>query len=45
MVPSGYPRIAKSLKNAGYKPIEVELSEFEGDGGVSCLSAPVCKRI
>jgi len=46
MIPSGYPRTAKNLKNAGYRPIEVDLSEFcKGDGGVSCLSAPVYKTL
>jgi len=44
LIPSGYPQTAKNLKGAGYKPIETDLSEFyKGDGGVSCLSAPVYK--
>jgi dimethylargininase len=44
MIPAGYPRTAKNLKDAGYEPIETDLSEFyKGDGGVSCLSAPVYK--
>jgi len=42
LIPSGYPETARNLKSAGYKPIETDLSEFwKGDGGVSCLSAPV----
>jgi dimethylargininase len=46
MIPSGYPNTSKNLKNAGYKPVEVDLSEFyKGDGGVSCLSAPVYKSL
>jgi len=44
LIPSGYPQTAKHLTGAGYKPIETNLSEFyKGDGGVSCLSAPVYK--
>lgn len=46
LLPSGYPRTVKNLKDAGYKPIETDLSEFyKGDGGVSCLSAPVHKNL
>jgi dimethylargininase len=42
MIPSGYPDTARKLRGAGYKPIEVEMSEFhKGDGGVTCLSSPV----
>ena len=42
MIPSGFPQTARNLRSAGYKPIETDLSEFwKGDGGVSCLSAPV----
>jgi len=44
LIPSGYPETTKNLKSAGYKPIETDLSEFyKGDGGVSCMSAPVYK--
>jgi dimethylargininase len=44
LIPAGYPRAAAKLREAGYKPVEVELSEFyKGDGGVSCLSQPVWK--
>jgi len=44
LIPSGYPQTAKRLRGAGYKPVETDLSEFyKGDGGVSCLSAPVYK--
>ena len=46
MIPAGYPRTARKLKEGGYDPIEVDLSEFyKGDGGVSCLSAPVYKML
>jgi dimethylargininase len=42
LIPSGYPKTTRNLRSAGYKPIETDLSEFyKGDGGVSCLSAPV----
>lgn len=42
MIPSGFPKAAMKLKQAGYEPIEVEMSEFhKGDGGVTCLSSPV----
>jgi dimethylargininase len=44
LIPAGFPRTAAKLKEGGYKPVEVELSEFyKGDGGVSCLSQPVWK--
>jgi len=44
MIPSGFPKTAMKLKRAGYKPIEVEMSEFhKGDGGVTCLSSPMYK--
>jgi len=44
IIPSGYPNAATKLRGAGYKPIEVEMSEFhKGDGGVTCLSSPVYK--
>ncbi len=46
LIPAGFPKTAEKLKEAGYKPVEVELSEFyKGDGGVSCLSQPVWKTI
>jgi dimethylargininase len=46
LIPSGYPRTVKNLKNAGYTPVETDLSEFnKGDGGVSCLSAPVYRTL
>jgi len=42
LIPAGYPKATTKLKEAGYRPVEVELSEFnKGDGGVSCLSQPV----
>lgn len=44
LIPAGFPRTAAKLREADYKPVEVELSEFyKGDGGVSCLSQPVWK--
>jgi dimethylargininase len=46
LIPSGYAETAKNLRNAGYRPVETDLSEFyKGDGGVSCLSAPVYKTL
>ncbi len=42
IIPSGFPVAVAKLKEAGYKPIELEMSEFyKGDGGVTCLSSPV----
>ncbi len=42
LIPSGFPRTFAKLKDSGYKPIEVDVSEFyKGDGGVTCLSSPV----
>ena len=44
MIPSGFPIAAMKLKQAGYKPIEVEMSEFhKGDGSVTRLLSPVYK--
>ena len=42
LIPSGYPGASKKLKEAGYTPVEVNVSEFQrGDGGVTCLCSPV----
>ncbi len=42
LIPSGYPKASKRVKEAGYRPVEVDVSEFwKGDGGVTCLSSPV----
>jgi dimethylargininase len=44
MIPFGFPQAAAKLKRAGYRPIEIEVSEFrKGEGGVTCLSSPVYK--
>lgn len=44
LIPSGFPRVSKKLEQAGYKGIEVDVSEFyKGDGGVTCLCSPVYK--
>ena len=46
IISSGFTRATAKLKSAGYKPIEVEMSEFhKGDGGVTCLSSPVYKLL
>jgi len=42
LIPSEFPNTVAKLKNAGYKPVEVDVSEFyKGDGGVTCLSSPI----
>jgi dimethylargininase len=39
LVPKGFPKTCKMIKNAGYQTIEVDVSEFRKlDGGLSCLS-------
>jgi len=44
LVPSGFPKTGMKLRKAGYKPVEVDMSEFyKGDGGVTCLCSPVYK--
>jgi dimethylargininase len=42
ITPSGFPKTSVKLREAGYKPVEVEVSEFyKGDGGVTCLCSPI----
>jgi dimethylargininase len=44
VIPSGFPKTVMKLRDAGYKPVEVDVSEFrKGDGGVTCLCSPVYK--
>ena len=44
LIPAGFPRTVGKLRGAGYKPVEVDISEFyRGDGGISCLSQPIWK--
>lgn len=44
LVPSGFPKTVMKLREAGYKPVEVDVSEFhKGDGGVTCLCSPLYK--
>lgn len=39
IVPEGYPAVLEAVKNAGYKTITVDTSEYRKlDGGLSCLS-------
>lgn len=39
IIPSGFPETKQVVKKAGYKTIEVNVSEFQKlDGGLSCLS-------
>jgi dimethylargininase len=46
LMPSGFPRTRTKLIEAGYKPEEVNLSEFQkGDGSVTCLCSPIYKGI
>ncbi len=42
VIPAGFEDVARKLRSSGYRPSEVEVSEFyKGDGGVTCLSSPV----
>jgi len=42
LIPAGFPRTVAKLKDAGYRPVEIDVSEFrKGDDGVTCLSSPV----
>jgi len=42
VMPAGYPKTAEKLRREGYRPIEVDVSEFwKCDGGVTCLSLPL----
>ena len=44
LIPAGYPRTAEILRREGFKPIEVDVTEFwKCDGGVTCLSLPIYK--
>jgi len=46
LIPSGFPNASKKLKEGGYTPVEVDVSEFhKGDGGVTCLCSPIYKII
>lgn len=46
MVPIGYEKTIEKLRREGFKPIEVDISEFwKCDGGVTCLSLPMYKTI
>ena len=39
LIPKGFPKTQKTIKNAGYQTIEIDVSEFQKlDGGLSCLS-------
>lgn len=39
IVPEGYPAVEKAVKDAGYKVLLVDTSEYRKlDGGLSCLS-------
>ncbi len=39
LIPKGFPKTKETIQNAGYKIIELDMSEFQKlDGGLSCLS-------
>ena len=39
LLPAGHDRVSESLRDAGFEPLEVELSEYrKQDGGATCLS-------
>lgn len=39
LIPKGFPKAQKTIENAGYQTIEIDVSEFQKlDGGLSCLS-------
>lgn len=39
LVPAGHPRTSEIIRKAGYRVLEVDVSEFQKlDGGLSCLS-------
>lgn len=45
-MPSGFPRTRAKLVEAGYKPEETDMTEFEkGDGAMTCLSSPVFRDV
>ncbi|MEM2158272.1 MAG: arginine deiminase family protein [Sulfolobales archaeon] len=42
LVPEGYTKTYNKLRSNGFKPIEVDVSEFRKcDGGVTCLNLPL----
>jgi dimethylargininase len=46
LIPSGFPNTVVKLRKVGYRPIEIDMSEFyRGDGGVTCLSSPIYTRL
>lgn len=39
LLPAGFPKTERAISGAGFKPLAVDVSEFQKlDGGVSCLS-------
>lgn len=46
LMSEGYLKTKEKLRKTGYKPVEIDISEFwKGDGGVTCLSLPFYKCI
>jgi len=44
LVPKGFPKTKEKLRAAGFKTVEIDISEFwKGDGGLTCLSLPFYK--
>ena len=39
LMPTGFPKVAESIRKEGFETVELEMSEFEkADGGPTCLS-------
>ncbi len=46
LMPIGYPRVSKLLRDHGYQPVEIDNSEFvKGDGRITCMSLPFYKNL
>ena len=46
IIPLGYPKTREKLVKEGYKPIEVNVSEYwKCDGGITCLNLPLYKLL
>ncbi len=44
LIPLGFSKTSMKLREAGYKPVELDVSEFQkGNGGVTCLCSPLYK--
>lgn len=46
LLPKAYPKTAEILRNEGYQPIQVEITEFwKGDAGITCPMLPFYKDV